>query len=223
MDKELVLQVYIDHYKDSYGLIRESQSGRNKSFVGLCILEAVSFLIINNPTLVFGLLNETISKKLETTVIIGNAILQSFIWVIIAYILIRYIQFTMYIERQYKYIDQIERKIKDLMDKHSIFDREGENYLRDYPIILNLIDLFYKMFCPLFFVGINTVHISMEWRDAVVADVALVIDTIIYIIILIMTWFFFFELHDKISGWCKKHIIGVTWLSDKIRKILKNV
>ena len=223
MEKETILQTYIDHYKDSYELVKNAQAGRNKSFVGLCILEAISFLLIINPDLIYGLLKETISEKLETTVLLGNAILQSFIWVLIAYVLIRYIQFTMYIERQYSYLDKLEGKVQEVMGKDSIFDREGANYLRDYPIVLNLIDLFYKMFCPIFFACVNTVHINLEWRDASVVGLALVVDTIIYVVIILLIWFYFFEIHDKISKWCKEHIIGVRWISEKLHKILKYV
>ena len=46
-----------------------------------------------------------------------------------------------------------------------MFNREGEHYLKDYPIVLNLIDLFYKMFCPILFAVVNIAHIVKEWQN----------------------------------------------------------
>lgn len=223
MESETLLKTYHDHYKDTYKLIREAQVGRNKSFVGLCILETIAFLLVRNPDFIYGLINDAINKKLETTILFGNAVLQSFVWVLLTYFLIRYIQFTIYIERQYSYIDNLEKKIQKIMGHDSIFNREGGHYLKDYPTVLNLIDLFYKMFCPLFFIGINTIHIYREWKVSVNVNFALVVDSISYIVVFILTCSFFFGIHTRILTWCKKHIVGFAKITDLLHSVLKNV
>lgn len=40
------LDVLYDHYKETFSLSKESQGRRNKSFVILCVLEAISFLLL---------------------------------------------------------------------------------------------------------------------------------------------------------------------------------
>lgn len=52
MDSEKLLDLYHEHYKDTYELSKEAQKRRNKSFVILCILEAISFMLFYNPDLI---------------------------------------------------------------------------------------------------------------------------------------------------------------------------
>ena len=66
--------------------------------------------------------------------------------------MIRYVQDMLYVERQYLYLNKLEKEISYLSST-DIFSREGENYQKDYPIVLNLIDLFYKILMPVFFYG----------------------------------------------------------------------
>ena len=222
MDAEKLLELYHEHYKETNELSKEAQKRRNKSFVILCVLEAISFMLIYNPDLICGVLNETIKGRIESTVIFTNTVLQTLVWILIAYVLVRYVQDMMYVERQYPYLDSLEKKITGMMGKDSIFNREGEHYLKDYPIVLNLIDLFYKMFCPILFGVINVAHIIHEWQNNM-SFLPLIIDSLICLAIVLITWFYYFEIHSKTTEWCKKHIPGVKWISSKFHKILKEV
>ena len=221
MNREKILEIYYDHYKETYALSKKAQERRNKNFVLLCILEVISFLMIWNPSFICGLLNDAVKLKLENTIQISNSILQTFVWILLAYVLIRYVQDVMYIERQYGYIDKLENEIAGLLEK-DIFSREGDGYLKDYPLVLNIVDLFYKMFCPVFFAGINIYHIIQEWNISKEATAPLIADTIISISIFIITLFFFFEIHSKIRNWflkCKP----IGFLDKIIRGWLKEV
>lgn len=62
MEKDNVLETYYDHYKDTNILSKEAQSRRNKNFAILCVLEAISFLMLRNPDLICGLLNDAAKK-----------------------------------------------------------------------------------------------------------------------------------------------------------------
>lgn len=79
------------------------------------------------------------------------------------------------------------------------FIREGENYLENYPMVLNFIDLFYKMLMPVIFIGINGARIYREWIFLDKTIIALLCDTILFMAIFIITWFYFFEIHSKIT------------------------
>lgn len=224
MDSDKVLETYYDHYKESNSLSKAAQSRRNKSFAYLCVLEAISFLMIRNPEFICGLLNEAVAKKLESTIQIGTNIIQTLIWILIAYVLVRYVQDVLYVERQYLYLGGLEKKIaKQLGEKEneSIFSREGDNYLRDYPMVLNFIDLFYKMFAPILFAVINVVHIVQEWSYGG-SRFSLICDTVICAAILIITWFYFFAIHKKITAWFLK-CPPIGWIAKILRKWLKEV
>lgn len=216
------LEMLYDHYKETYGLSKEAQSRRNKSFIILCILEAFSFLLLIRPEKAFELILEGINKELDTTLQLSSTIIQTLIWLLIAYVMIRYIQDMLYVERQYIYLDNLEKEISNL-GSIKIFAREGVNYQKNYPVVLNLIDLFYKMLMPIFFAVTNVVRIYREWILSDKITIALVCDTILFVSIFIIDWFYFFEIHSKITNFCKRHIPLVDSISKILRKILKEV
>ena len=217
------LDVYYNHYRDTDTISKTAQLHRNKSFVLLCFLEAISFLLIINPNLICSLLNDVARKELESTVQFSNAVLQTLVWILIVYVLVRYVQDVLFIERQYRYLGILEKKISDLLGEgmDNLFSREGDRYLDNYPIVLNLIDLFYKFFSPILFTVLNTAHIIKEWEYCM-SIAALVVDIAIYIVIFIITWFYFFEIHSKIARWFKK-CPPVGWMANLLRKWLKEV
>ena len=104
-----------------------------------------------------------------------------------------------------------------------IFSREGENYQRNYPMVLNFIDLFYKMLMPILFALINIVRIHEEWILSQESTIALVCDTILCVAIIVIDWFYFFEVHTKITGFCKSHLPFINSIANGLRKVLKEV
>lgn len=216
------LEVLYDHYKETFSLSKEAQSRRNKSFIVLCILEAISFFVLLRPEKAFEIIIKGINNELNTALQLSNTIIQTLLWVLIAYVMIRYVQDMLYIERQYIYLEQLERKISkcELLE---IFNREGGHYKNNFPMVINFIDLFYKMLMPIFFMALNIVRISKEWVLLDKMTVALVCDTILFAVIFIITWFYFFEIHTKITEFCKKHIPFVGTIAKKLRKLLKEV
>ncbi len=222
MDNDKFLDKLCDHYKDTFEISKAVKERRDKCFIILCLLESASFLLVIDPQFIVKLFTDVLNKKNEIIMMIGCNVLQTTFWFFIAYVLIQYIQAVFNIERNYTYLHKLEQKIVELSDRNAIFNREGEHYVSDYPIVLNLIDLFYKMLCPLYFTAINVSHIIYEWK---VGDYYLNIlsDTMLCIIIFVLTWFYFFEIHNKISKWFKDNISFVNWLSMKLHGVLKKV
>ena len=218
------LRIYYDHYKETCSLSKIVQSHRNKCFVVLCILEAISFLLSINPDFICLLLNETAKKQLELTVYIGNSVLQTLIWILIAYILVRYVQDVLYIERHYVYIKCLELKIAKLLEETKgsiVFCRESGFYFKRYPMVLNLIDLFYKVFIPVLFTAINVMRIFQELHYGVV-KINIICDIIIFLMIFIVTWFYFFSIHRTLTAWFMKCSI-IKMINKKLTPYLKEV
>lgn len=218
MDK---IDFYYDHYKKTCELSKQAQSRRNVFFVWLCVLEALSFLFLIKPDKAAAVFAEGINAHFETNLVLGNAVLQTLLWILIAYIIVRYCQETLYVERQYPFIHQLEKEIAKVSGT-ALFEREGQGYLKEYPMVLNFIDLFYKMFCPILFMGINIVRIVWEWQVFFLTT-ALICDTTIFAEIFVVTWFYFFEIHSNITAWCKQHIPFVEHIAKILRKVLKEV
>ena len=138
------LEMLYDHYKETFSLSKQAQARRNKSFIVLCALEAFLFFLLIRPEKAFKLILEGINKELDMTLQLSNTIIQTLLWLLIVYVMIRYIQDVLYIERQYIYLDSLEKEISNL-SSIDIFMREGTNYQKDYPMVLNFIDLFYNL------------------------------------------------------------------------------
>ena len=218
-----VLEVLYDHYKETCELSREAQKRRNRGFIGLCFLEAASFLMLIKPAEVTKNIFENILKgQLDISIELGDAVFQTLLWIAIIYVMMRYIQDTLYVERQYPYIDSLEKKMPNLCEI-DVFVREGENYQRNYPMVLNFIDLFYEMLAPILFLTINTIRIVTEWQSLNNVTASLTCDTILYTSLFIITWFYFFEIHSKITSWFKKHVKIVDRIARLLRKWLKEV
>ena len=130
---------------------------------------------------------------------------------------------SLYVERQYVYLDLLEKRIGALIDsgKENIFGSEGERYLKDYPMVLNFIDLFYKMFCPLLFSAINIVRIIVEWINNG-PRLSTWCDTIVCTAIFVITWFYFFNIHKKITAWFMKCRL-IKGIANFLNRCLKEV
>lgn len=213
------LDLLYKHYNDTNTLRLAAQERRNKEFAILCVLEALSFLVLIKPEQALMALLNCVNSVADTTLELGNGILQTLLWVLLVYIQIRYVSDMLYVEKQYCYQAALE---KQLSQKSQVeISREGDNYIKDYPIVLNLIDLFYKMLCPVLFEIINIVRICYEWKTTA-SLLALILDTVFCASSFIIMWFYFFEIHSKITAWFKKCTF-IDWCAKKIRKILKEV
>lgn len=136
MESNQCLELYYDHYKETSQLNRNAQRRRDKEFIIVCILEAISFFMIGDKELVQEIFRAIAEKELAMTINFSANILQSLIWMLITYFWVRYIQDILYIERQYNYLNRLENKINNLTDGQ-MFNREGKHYLYKYPIVLN--------------------------------------------------------------------------------------
>lgn len=214
------VEILYDHYKETFALSKAAQERRNKSFVCLCILETVAYLWALDPEKMKAALQSY--EILSGFVNLGHEIIQTFLWMMIVYVLIRYVQDMVYVERQYGYLTKLEIKISSIV-ADEMFSRESDNYLKEYPKILNLIDLFYKMVMPVLFLFINLVHIIMEWQYAQKNVLSVLCDSFLFAVIFIITWFYFFWIHPDIANYWKQKIPIIKkidqWLSKELKKV----
>lgn len=199
--EKYILDLYYDHYKETFALSKTAQERRNKSYVVLCILEAISFLMLISPEKVVKVINTEIFEYLKDSLIIGNTIIQSLLWIMITYVTIRYCQDTIYVERKYSYLSKLEKRISGILSE-DLFGREGREYLDNYPAVLNIIDLFYKMFSPILFLLINALRLVVEWYQTERNTIALVCDTSMFTMVSLVLLAYFFRIHPEIKKWC---------------------
>lgn len=61
-----------------------------------------------------------------------------FIWILIAYVIVRSGQDNCNVERQFKYLNKLEEKINVLLGE-IFFSRECEYYLKYYSVVVDII------------------------------------------------------------------------------------
>lgn len=69
------LVIMYDHYKETCELSHEVQNRRNKNFIVLYVLEALSFLMLIRPIDVLELFESEIRNKLDVTLNMSGSIL----------------------------------------------------------------------------------------------------------------------------------------------------
>ncbi|MBU5477615.1 hypothetical protein KQI69_00150 [Eubacterium sp. MSJ-13] len=219
MDK---IDLIYDHYKETVSLCKNAQKSRNKNFIILCILETISFLILVNCKIALEIIEKNVDKEFNMILPENNIIIETLLWIAVAYVTIRYVQEVIYIEKTYLYIKRIEKKLSSEVCK-KFFDREGDDYQNDYPIVLNIIDLFYKMFIPVVFISINFARIIKEWREKNGSYLAVICDTTIFLFVIIVTLCYLLEINGRITKFLKNHFEILNLIAIKLRKLLKNI
>jgi hypothetical protein len=132
-------ELLYDHYKDTYALHLEMAKRRDNFFVMLCIGITLLFCFLLKPSEVFNSIYKMAKDYFSLELPFQITIIQSFVWVIVLYLFMRYIQTNIYIERQYKYIAQLENEITEKLKVK--FNRESGNYENEYPFVLNIIHI----------------------------------------------------------------------------------
>lgn len=180
------LDLIYDHYKETFAIISEQIKQRNKRFVFTFIIAFIMLLFAFSPdeysSLIFGFINKQYSIDLKSQFIV----IQSFLWIALLYETLRYSQTIVYIEREYQHIELLETKISEL--SQFPFDREGQGYANNYPMISNYTNIIYKYVFPLFSTIVATLKIVSEYTHFNIWYF-LIIDTVIYATY-IMLWIF---------------------------------
>ena len=203
--EEKELEIYYDHYKDSFSYVRTYLKQRDKYFFYSVI--ALSLLFIN-----FFLPNdfEIISKSLiEKNIGLKEfnnyKLIDSLLLFCISIFNIKYFQVNLLIERQYKYIHHIEKKLSNKLDDFNIF-REGKAYLNLYPLFSSLIHRIYTIVFPILLILL----IYIRWYANLMLTKNFELfsffsfDTLVSLIIEILTILYLIWLHFKDFKYCKK-------------------
>jgi uncharacterized membrane protein (DUF485 family) len=188
------LDILYDHYKETFLLSSEAQKKRNILFVSLTVSITVLFLFFIDSNSVIEMISGYLNNNISVGLSISTAIIQTFVWVIVLYLFIRYIQTNIYIERQYSYIEQLEQNISK--ELQGTFTRESKNYLNKYPIVLDVIDIIYKWVFPVLSILLIAVKLISEWvqKNNIISCI---VDSVIAIAIILLSVLYLIFLHPR--------------------------
>lgn len=112
------LDVLYDHYKETVHISLDTQKKRGTLFVVFCVLELLNFSMLLFPSEIAESISQYIYSTYEVTFNFNISLLQSAIWIVLSYTMIRYYQTNIYIERQYGYIALLEDKISKILHEN---------------------------------------------------------------------------------------------------------
>lgn len=191
MDKTELLY---DHYKETFSIIKDTIIQRNRFFVMVFLVMTLQFLFASSPDSVSYLIIGIVKKQYEIDITNQISIIQSFLWLILLYLTMRYYQATIHIEKQYNCIYSIEADISNIV--HITFDRESGNYLANYPKMSDFVDILYKWVFPIIYCLIICYKIVSEYMISKFSFL-LVLNTILFISCFVLTILYLFFLHSK--------------------------
>lgn len=126
----------------------------------------------------------------------------------------QYYQKNIYIERQYGYLSDIEEVLSAGI--HRTLNREGKNYLQNYPLYGDFIDWIYKRGFPLISIMLIVIKIVNEWLSQTY-NLSLIFDLVVAVLIIVLTslYILFLNQGNKLSIWVNKIYVN-------LKKIKKN-
>lgn len=186
-------------YTDTFNLHQENIKNRNKCFIELCISIAFLFFFTYDSNLTIAIINAMINKYLNANISFQFYVIQSLTWVITLYFTMRYYQLNVGIERMYARLDNLEKQLSE--NGKLDFGREGKDYATNYPLVLDLVDIFYKwIFIFVYLIIMFTKIFSESYRQP-----TFIFDCIMFSGCVLLTFLYFWFLHGKnIRGFFKR-------------------
>lgn len=219
-DKDKQLDILHDHYKDTFARIRSAEKARDRLFLWVIALYALLSLEIGYPAAVSGSLGSvSIAGAIVNLQALPLPALLDVTWVLTLAIALRYCQGTILVERQYPYLHMLERTISGLLrDAHAvesnrpshapqldpnIYQREGQVYLNEYPLLLNVTWFAYVILFPVIVIAATAGLFSVEWYQLPYPLVHHLFDAIIAAAL--VSCFFLYQMQPRIAAkWRKR-------------------
>lgn len=188
-----VIELLYDHYKDTCQIVREQIKQRNRLFIYVVLIISLQFIFMLSPNSILNFLSLWIEKKYSILIDFPINMIQSILWILMLYITVRYIQETINIEQSYTYIHALEMEFNG---KGLLIDREGKHYLKNYPIVKNIIHYIYQLVFPIIYIVLVVIEIYKELYNAI-ENANLFFDISIGILCVVIKIFYLLFLHKK--------------------------
>jgi arginine exporter protein ArgO len=176
MKDEKCAELLLDHYKDTFQHILYHWKLRNRLFVYVLILLAVIALDTYQPGALSDLVNAYIAKTLQSAgqgnLALDFAVIRSATWFLLLSLVIQYYQRSISVDRQYRYIANLEEQICQIMGGDFV-TREGKAYFSKTgafkrgeesgrPLFLQAVGPLYVYFFPLVLVVLVILKVFKE-------------------------------------------------------------
>lgn len=190
------LQLLHDHYKDTFFYIQKYLKLRDRLFLVILIVATLMLFHVYSPAESGEAVSQFITKKLELKSSIDIAFIGSIIWFGLLSLVVRYFQTVVHIERQYKYIHQIEEQLSAQYENKA-FTREGKSYLKDYPLFSSWAWILYSIVFPALLLLVVVCKIISDIRQATCVSFLVGVNIVIALLIVLSTFFYLLQVHFR--------------------------
>src|SRR6266542_6649467 len=180
------LELLYGHYGDTFSVIQSLVKTRDRFFISILVLLAVMSFQIAQPTESGSVILEFARTKLGVHGTVSISFLGSVLWAALLFVIVRYFQVTVYLERQYRYIHTLEAELSPFYSGVP-FTREGTFYESQYPWFSAVVHRLYNWVSPVGLVLAVTLKIVSEIRLSHTSPYALWTDVVIYSLLVVAT------------------------------------
>ncbi len=194
---DVKLEILHDHYKETFGIIRDSISLRDRLFSLILVFTTTLLFEMFSPTEAASAIAAFIAHHLQlqqTTIDIS--FVGSVLWFVLLALTLRYCQTVISIEKKYKYIHALEKNLTSHFGDGA-FTREGESYLKNHPLFCDIVWMLYAVLFPVIYVSVVLVKIVNEWHCPSGSSLLTWINSSFVTGIVVIVIFYLFELHFK--------------------------
>ncbi len=127
MDTDKRTELLMEHYKDTFQLILYHWKARNRLFMYVLIILALLVLDSHSPGSLAELVNSYIAKNVEKPPPLQLDVIGTAAWFILMSLVIQYYQRSVFVDREYRYIQRLEEQLCQEMGGDYV-TREGRAY-----------------------------------------------------------------------------------------------
>jgi len=188
------LNILAEHYYHTFDFLQTHLKKRDKLFSGVMLVLAVMLFIIYTPNETSNLINQILKEKFKLTTSVNFLYIQSIIWFILLSLSIKYFQSVVFIERQYKYLHDLEDTLNKEFENGE-FTREGKYYLNNYPKLLDWASFLYSIIFPIVLAIVTSTKIYAEFTHYGCSQVLIWFNALVYVFLSISLVLYVYGMH----------------------------
>ena len=108
----------------------------------------------------------------------------------------RYFQAAVHLERQYKYIHNLEDQLSPHYDGKA-FTREGKAYLGDYPLFSRWTSALYTKLFPVLLIAVLGTKLRSEYYGSESVGLQVTFDAVVFLAVLISAVLYVAQIHFR--------------------------
>lgn len=157
-------EIFYNNYVETCNIAKINEEKRDKLFINICIVLGILFLFSYESNSILQLINSWMLNTFNCNIVFSTNIIQIVAWIILLIISLKYFSLNINIDRCYDYIHSMENKLNKITH-NTFFSREGNSYLKKYPLTLNFAYYLYKIVFPIIYIFVVSIKLAIDFTN----------------------------------------------------------